>query len=147
MLVFGYFAEAKSDAVKVTKLIAHCLASHSKIKCVRPDNGTEFNSKRFPLSKNAVRHNSCEKLENTVCKGKMRTTLEQLKLWTYVPLMSAVIHNRCHNRRVRLTPHFMLTVRKPNLSKMNVFGSVCYSLKKRQELESQRKTGILSMYD
>lgn len=55
------------------------------------------------------------------------------KLWTYAVMTAAVIRNGCYNRRVGQTPHHMLTGKKPNLSKMTVFGSVCYTYKQEKK--------------
>lgn len=44
----------------------------------------------------------------------------------------AVIRNRCYNRCGAQTPYYMLTGKKPDLSKIKIFGSVCYAEKVEQ---------------
>ena len=51
-------------------------------------------------------------------------------LWTYAVMTAAVIRNRCFNNRLKQTPYYMITGRKPDRAKMNIFGSTCYAYKK-----------------
>ncbi|KAJ8044294.1 Copia protein [Holothuria leucospilota] len=52
-------------------------------------------------------------------------------MWPYAVLAATYIGNRGINRRLKQTPNFALTGRKPNSSNMRVFGSECYAY--RQE--------------
>jgi len=46
-------------------------------------------------------------------------------LWPYAVQTATYTRNRCYNDRIKNTPYFMLTGRKPDLPKMWVFGSEC----------------------
>ena len=69
-------------------------------------------------------------------------------LWTYAVMAAAVIRNRCFNNRVKQTPNYIMTGRKPDLSKMNIFGSTCYAYKNlKKKLDLKCEKGILVGYD
>ena len=60
----------------------------------------------------------------------------------------AVIRNRCFNNRLKQTPYYIITGRKPNLSKMNIFGSTCYAYKNlKKKLDPKCEKGIFVGYD
>ena len=65
-------------------------------------------------------------------------------LWPYAVQHASHVRNRCYNDRTENTPYFMLTGRKPNLSKMWVFGSDCYAYKHdHKKLDPRGERGIL----
>lgn len=69
-------------------------------------------------------------------------------LWTYAIQTAAVIRNRCYNRRGGQTPYYMLTGKKADLSKMKIFGSVCYAYKQnKKKFDSQCEKGVFVGYD
>lgn len=69
-------------------------------------------------------------------------------LWTYAIQTAAAIRNRCYNRRVGQTPYYMLTGKKPDLSRMKIFGSKCYAYKQnKKKLDSRCEKGIFIGYD
>ena len=69
-------------------------------------------------------------------------------LWTYAVMCSSYIRNRCYNQRTKSTPYFMLTGKKPNLNRLHVFGSVCYSYESdAKKLEPRGKKGVFLGYD
>ena len=47
-------------------------------------------------------------------------------MWVYAVLTSVHIRNRCYNHRTDKTPCESCTGQKPDLSKLHVFGTVCY---------------------
>lgn len=162
--VFVYFLKAKSDTVKATEKFIADVAPYGKIKCVRSDNGTEFTAKEFQslLSKNAIRHETSAPYsphQNGTAERNWRTLFEMARcmllesnlpknLWTYAVMTAAVIRNRCYNKRVGQTPHYMFTGRKPDLSKMKEFGSVCYAYRQnKKKLDSRCEKGIFVGYD
>lgn len=162
--VFVYFLKAKSDTFKATEKFIADVAPYGKIKCIRSDNGTEFTGTNFQslLIQHAIRHETSAPYsphQNGTAERNWRTLFEMArcmllesnlpkKLWTYAVMTAAVIRNRCYNRRVGQTPYYMLTGRKPNLSKMNVFGSVCYAYKQeKKRLDSRCEKGIFVGYD
>ena len=68
-------------------------------------------------------------------------------LWTYAVMIAAVIRNRCFNNRLKQTPYYM-TGRKPDLSKMNIFGSTCHAYKNlKKKLDPKCEKGIFVRYD
>ena len=63
-------------------------------------------------------------------------------------MAAAYIRNRCYNSRIEQTPYFALTQRKPNLSNMRVFGSVCYAYRQNKgKLDPRCTKGIFLEYD
>lgn len=157
--VFTYFLKA----VKATEKFIADVAPYGKIKCIRSDNGTEFTSHEFQLlqGKNAITHETSAPYsphQNGTAERTWRTVFEMARcmliesklpkwLWTYAVQTAAIIHNRCYNRRVGQTPYYMLTRKKPDLSKMKTFGSECYAYKyDKKKLDSRCENGILSRY-
>lgn len=70
------------------------------------------------------------------------------ELWTHTVQAAAVICNRCYNRRVGQTPYYMLTGRKPDLSRINIFWSVCYAYKHtKKKFDAKCEKGIIVGYD
>ena len=63
--------------------------------------------------------------------------------------MTAVyIRNRCFNSRLEKTPYEALTGKQPNLSKMHVFGSLCYVyVQNPKKLDARSRKGIFVGYD
>ncbi len=141
--VFTYFLKTKS--VKATERFIADVAPYSKIKCIRSDNGTEFTSSVFQslLSKNAIRHEISAPYsphQNGTAERAWRTLFEMVRcmliesklpkeLWTYAVQTAAIIRNRCCNRRLGQTPYYLMTGKKPDLSKMKAFGLECYAYK------------------
>ena len=68
-------------------------------------------------------------------------------LWAYAVMTNAVIRNRCFNNSLKQTPYYMITGRKPDLSKMNIFGSICYTYKNLKKLDLKCEKGIFVGYD
>ena len=69
-------------------------------------------------------------------------------LWTYAVITAAVIRNRCFNNRLKQTPYYIITGRKPDLSKMNIFRSTCYAYKNlKKTLDPKCEKGIFVGYD
>ena len=141
--IFVYFLKNKSDATTATeKFLADC-APYGNVKCIRSDNGGEYIGSDFKtlLRERGIKHEtSCPYSPHQVgtAERNWRTLFEMARclliqsglpktLWPYAIRMSVFIRNRCFNKRIRDTPYFVLTGRKPNLSKMAVFGSKCYA--------------------
>ena len=69
-------------------------------------------------------------------------------LWPYAVQVAAHIRNRCYNNRTQTTPYFSMTGKKPDLSKMWVFGSECYTYKyDRKKLDPKCEKGVFVEYD
>ena len=89
--------------------------------------------------KNQIRHDTSAPYsprQNGTAKRHWRTLFEVGKclliqsslskeFWPYAIMAAAYTRNRCYNNRLRETPYFALTARKPNLCNMRVFGSEC----------------------
>ncbi len=162
--VFTYFLKTKSYTVKATERFISDVAPYGKIKCIRSDNGTEFTSSVFEslLSKNTIRHETSAPYsphQNGTAERAWRTLFEMARcmliesklpkeLWTYVVQTAAIIRNRCYNRRLGQTPYNLITGKKPDLSKMKVFGVECCAYKyDKKKLDTHCKKGIFVGYD
>ena len=80
---------------------------------------------------------TCMVIENNLPKS----------LWTYAVLTTTVIRSRYFKYRLKETPYYMPTGRKPDLSKMNIFESKCYAYKNLEKLYAKCEKGILVGYD
>lgn len=162
--IFTYFLKAKSDPVKATERFIADVAPYGKIKCIRSDNGTEFTSSAFQalLCQNAIRHETSAPWsphQNGTAERAWRTLFEMARciliesklpkqLWPYAVQTAATIRNRCYNRRLGQTPYYVLTGKKPDLSKMRVFGSECFAYKyDKKKLDTRCEKGVFVGYD
>lgn len=121
---------------------------YGEVKCIRSDNGTKFTCSDFQalLRKNKIRHETTAPYsphQNGTAERGWRTLFEMGRcmiveselpkhLWQYAVQTAAVVRNRCFNRRTGQTPYEMLTGKKPNVSRMQRFGSVCYTYKQEK---------------
>lgn len=161
--IFVYFLKGKSDTVRATERFFADIAPYGKIKCIRSDNGTEFTSKEFQsiISKNAIRHETSAPYsphQNGTPERNWRTLFEMARcmliesnlpreLWEHAIQTAAAVRNRCYNKRTGQTPYYMLTGKVPDLSRMNVFGSLCYVYKyNKKKLDSKSEKGIFVGY-
>ena len=63
-------------------------------------------------------------------------------------MTSAVVWNRCFINCLKQTPYYTVTRRKPNLSKINIFGLACYAYKPaKKKLDPTCKKGIFVKYN
>ncbi|KAJ8358742.1 hypothetical protein SKAU_G00152670 [Synaphobranchus kaupii] len=139
-------------------------APYGKVKCMRSDNGTEFTSRDFQtlLRKNGIRHETSAPYsphQNGTAERGWRTLFEmgqcmliesQLPkhLWNYAVQTAAIVRNRCFNKRTGKTPYQLLTDKEPNLSKMQKFGSLCYTYRQdKGKLDSRCDQGHFVSYD
>ena len=136
---------------------------HGRIKSLRSDKGSEFKSNDFQrlLCDNSIRHETSAPYsphQNGTAERNWRTLFEMARcmviennlpksLWTYAVMTAAVIRNRCFNNRLKQTPYYMITGRKLDLSKMNIFGSTCYAYKTlKMKLDPKCEKGIFVGY-
>lgn len=143
--VFIYFLKRKSDTVQATEKFLADVSPYGKVRCIRSNNGTEFTCSDFQalLRKNKIRHETSAPYsphQNGTAERGWRTLFEMgrcmivesalpKQLWHYAVQTAAMVRNRCFNRRTGQTPYESLTDKKPNVSKMQKFGSVCYTYK------------------
>ena len=162
--VFVYFLKNKSDALEATERFLADSAPFGKVKCLRSDNGTEYTSQAYKslLKKHCIRHDTSAPYsphQNGTAERQWRTLFEMGRclliqadlakgFWPYAVLAAAYIRNRCYCNRLEQTPYFALTGRKPNLSNMRIFGSICYAYKQdKSKLDPRCTKGIFLGYD
>lgn len=162
--VFVYFIRNKNDTVQVTEKFLADSSPYGQVKCLRSDNGSEFMGDLFQtlLREKGIKHEtSCpySPHQNGTAERHWRTLFEMGRclllekglpkaMWPYAIQSAAHIRNRCYNNRIKNTPYFMLTGRKPDLSKMWVFGSECYTYKyKQNKLDPRCFKGVFVGYD
>ena len=136
----------------------------SSVKCVRSDNGGEFTSKEFGdlLLSHNVKHEKSAPYsphQNGTAERAWRSIFEMARcllvmselpkfMWTYAVMASTYIRNRCYNPRLEKTPMEAFSGRKPNISHMHVFGSVCYALvQSPKKLDARAQEGVFVGYD
>ena len=161
--IFVYFLKTKKDNVSATKKFITDTTPHGRIKPLRSDYGSEFKSNDFQrlLCDNSIQHKTSAPYsphQNGTAERNWRTLFEMARcmviennlpksLWTYAVMTAAVIRNRCFNNCLKQTPYYMITGRKPDLSKMNIFGSTCYAYKNLKKLDLKCEKGIFVGYD
>ena len=174
--IFVYFIKQKSDATNcLVKFLAdvsplgkvNCLldiSSDLSVKKLRSDGGGEYMGNDFKqvLLKNGIKHEQSAPYsphQNGIAERGWRTLFEMGRclligssltkvLWPYAVMTAAYIRNRCYQQRTCQTPYFLLTGRKPDISNMHVFGSVCYSyVQHKTKLDPRSKRGIFVGYD
>jgi transposase InsO family protein len=163
-VVFVYFLKNKSDTVEATKKFLADSAPYGSVKCLRSDNGGEFISGKFKtlLSENKIKHETSAPYsphQNGTAERHWRTLFEMGRcmliqanlgkpLWPYAVMAAAFIRNRCYNNRLKQTPYYALTGRRPNLANMRVFGSECYAYEQdKQKLDPRCKKGVFVGFD
>lgn len=162
--VFVYFLKTKSDTVQATEKFLADVAPYGKVKCIRSDNGTEFTCRDFQtlLRKNGIKHETSAPYsphQNGTAERGWRTLFEMGRcmliesqlpkpLWNYAIQQAALVRNRCFNKRTEKTAYQMLTGKKPDISKIQKFGSVCYTYKQdKGKLDSKCEQGFYVGHD
>ena len=160
----AYFLKHKHHALEATEKYLADISVFGRVKCIRSDNGGEFVNKEFEalLIRNKIKHERSAPYSphqnGTVERGwrsifdMARCLLVQSKLpksmWVYAVLASVHIRNRCYNHRTDKTPYESCTGQKPDLSKLHVFGTVCYGyVQQTKKLDAHAKQGIFVGYD
>ena len=162
--IFMYFLKKKSDATKAFEKFLADTAPYGQVKRLRSDNGGEFISSEFKdvLIKNKISFESSAPYsphQNGTVERGWRTIFDmarcmlidsklQRSLWTYAVMAAVYIRNRCYHQRLQTTPVFMLTGKAPDVSKLHVFGSVCYYyVEKKKKLDQRYQKGYFVGYD
>ena len=131
---------------------------------VRSDNGGEFTSKEFEtlLIQNRIKHEKSAPYsphQNGTAERSWRTLFEMGRslilesglpknLWTYAVMTATHIRNRCYSQRIKNTPYGLITGTKPDVAKMQIFGSVCYPVvHKPKKLDPRTSKGVFVGYD
>ena len=159
-----YFLRNKSDTVASTERCLADSAPYGKVKCIRSDNSGEFTSVNFEalLKRNRTRHDTCAPYlshQNGTAEWHWRTLFQMGRclliqasiakvFWPYAVMAAAYTRNRCYYNRLKQTPYFALTGRRPNLSNMRVFGSEHYAYRQeKKKLDPRCTKGIFLGYD
>ncbi|XP_061753964.1 copia protein isoform X1 [Nerophis ophidion] len=159
-----YFLKCKSDAVHATERFLADSAPFGEVKCLRSDNGTEFTSKEFKalLTKNKIKHETSAPYsphQNGTAERSWRTLYEMGrcmlfdselpdKMWNYAVQTAAYVRNRCYSKRTKKTPYEMLTGKRPDMSKLQKFGTVCFAYtQEKGKLDPRCEQGRFIGYD
>ena len=133
-------------------------------KRLRSDNGGEFISQEFSdlLIKNKIKHEKSSPYsphQNGTAERSWRTLFEMTRsllleaglpknLWTYAVMTATHIRNRCYSQRIKNTPYGLITGIKPDVARLQVFGSVCYPITiKPKKLDPRASKGVFVGYD
>ena len=164
-VTFVYFLKKKSDATKALEKFLAESAPFGTITKMRSDGGGEFESGDFNkiLINNKIHHEESAPYsphQNGTVERGWRTLFEMarclliesklpLNLWTYAVMAAVYIRNRCYSQRTKQTPYFLLTDKRPNISNMHIFGTVCYGRKSVgvKKLDKRCNRGIFLGYD
>lgn len=159
-----YFLKKKSDTAQATQKFLADVAPYGNVKRMRSDGGTEYTCNDFQtlMRENKIRHEMSAPYsphQNGTAERGWRTLFEMgncmllesklpRELWHYAVQTAAYIRNRCFSRRTGLAPYQLLTGKKPNVSKLHKFGSVCYTYKQdKGKLDSKCDQGLFVGYD
>ena len=159
-----YFLKRKSDVVHATERFIADSSPYGTIKRFRTDNGTEFTSAEFKslLIKHSIKHEKSAPYsphQNGTVERAWRSIFDMARCLmlesnlpktfrTYAVMTSVHIWNRCFNPRLGKTPYEAFTGRKPNVSNMHVFGTVCFAhVQSPKKLDARSEQGIFVGYD
>ena len=137
-----------------------------KIKVIRSDNGTEYNSDRFEefCATASIEHQltvTCIPQQNGVSNGKSRTVMGMArhlmfeknlpkKFWAEAVNTSMYLLNRLPTKALKKkTPFEALSGVKPMVKHLRIFGCICYAHIpeiKRDKLDKKVEAGIFAGY-
>ena len=163
-VIFVYFLKQKSDTLEATEQFLADTAPIGKVKCIRSDNSGKFVGQKCKsfLRQNKIKHETCAPYsphQNGTAERAWLSLFNMARcllleanlpkfLWAYAVMASAYIRNRCFNDRLGKTPYEALSGFKPDVSNMQVFGSVCYAyVQDAKKLEARSKEGLFVGYD
>ncbi|GAA6095447.1 ribonuclease inhibitor-like [Tachysurus ichikawai] len=155
---------SKGDRLQATEKFLADIAAYGEVKCICSDNGTEFMNRDFQalLTKNKIRHETSAPYsphQNGTAERGWRTLYDISRcllieselpdnLWNYAMQTSAYVRNSCYNRRTKKTPYEFFIGKKPDVSKMQKFGSTCFAYKQEKgKLDSRCEQGVFIGYD
>ena len=163
-MIMIYFLQNKSDTLRATEKFLADSSPYGKVKSIRSDNGTEFTSQAFEnlLIKHSIKHERSAPYsphQNGTVERVWRSIFDMVRclhieaklhktLWTYAVMTAVYIKNRCYNHRIKKTPHEAFTKQKPNLQKMHIFGTICYTyVQDKKKLDARGEKGFFLGYD
>ena len=138
--------------------------SSGKVKRVRRDNGGEDLSKDFQdlLIQSSVKHEitspysphqngAAERIWCTLFDMARSIILESnlpKYLCKYAVMSATFVRNCCYRQRIDNTPYGLITRLKPNIAKLHVFRSVCYSyIQDSKKLDARSRKVCFVGYD
>ena len=159
-----YLLKQKSDAVLAMKSFLAETAQYGSIKRLRCDQGTEFTSNVFKslLIENKIKQEFSAPYsphQNGTVERSHRSIFDMARcllidahlpksLWNYAVKAASYIRNRCYNPRTGKTPVELMTGKRPNISKMHVFGTKCFAYEQdKKKLDPRSKQGVFVGYD
>jgi len=162
--IFVYLLKNRSDAVIALKRFLADTAPYGRVKCIRTDNALEFTGGEFEhvLSERGVKHEFSSPYaphQNGTAERSWRSIMEMTRcllieanlcrtLWAYALKTAVYIRNRCFNSRIKMTPHELLTSKRPSLSNMHIFGAKCFAyVQQKKKLDDRAEEGIFVGYD
>lgn len=145
-MVMVYFLKSKTDTVQNIKRFLTDIAPYGEVKRICSGGGAEFTSHDFQalLTKYGIRHDTVSPRQNDSAGRGLKTlydmstcSLQESKLpdelWNYAVQMAANVRNRWYCRHTRKTPYELFTGKRPNMSKLQRFGSICFTYKQERE--------------
>ena len=158
-----YLLGRKSDTPEALLKYISDIAPFGKISKLRSDNGGEFSSRIFRqiLIDRGIRHETSapyspemlghiERAWRTLFNSA-RCLLDDsnvpIVLWPYAIKYAVYTRNRCYQRRIDSTPLEKATNKRPNLTKIQLFGCKCYMyVQHKTKLEPRAKLGVFLGY-
>ena len=158
-IIKPYFMKKKSDTTLAFQMFIADVRPFGEVKCVRSDNGGEFESHSFKsyLLENKIKHEFSAPYsphQNGTAERSWRTLFEMARcllvdsqldktMWPYAVMYASHIRNRCFNCRTNTTPYESLTGKIPDMNSMRKFGSVCYVFNQNaKKLDDKAQKGI-----
>jgi transposase InsO family protein len=144
-MLWLYLIKLKSDALEVSKKFKVLAKKQSgmKLKILRIDGGGEYTSRDFETyctnqgiihevtSPYTPQHNGLAERRNRSLLDMTRSMLKETKLphefWGEAVNIAAYILNKCPTKKMNdKVPEEIWSGRKPSISRLKVFGSICY---------------------
>ena len=162
-----YIMPSKAESHNVLKLYISQIKPYGSPVIVRTDGGGEFVSKDFnsvlldhsikheyssPYSPHMMGHIERQwRILFNCTRALLIDSNVPLTLWPYAIKYATFLRNRTYQNRIKCTPLQMATGRKPNMAKINLFGSKCFtydhSKTNKTKLEPRALEGVFIGYD
>ena len=150
--------------LRATEKFLADLSLYAKVKSIRSGNGTEFTSQAFENL--LIKHNIKQERsapysphQNGTVERVWRSIFDMARhllfeaklhktLRTYAVMTAVYIRTHCYNHRIKKTFHEAFTKQKPNLQKMHIFGTICYTyVQDKKKLDARGEKGFFQGYD
>ena len=159
-----YLIKKKSDSPEALLKYISDVNMYGPIKKVRTDGGGEFGSHVFRqiLIKNKIKHETSaphspemlghiERTWRSIFNAARCLLLDSgvpLFLWPYAIKYASYTRNRVYQRRIECTPLEKATGKRPDFSKIQLFGCKCYRyIQNKIKLEPRAALGVFIGYD